>query len=313
MKSITKTLKSACQVMLKRRKIERSLRKIAREPDLSGSGQMPDHLETLLRRQMLAEVQQHHQHRNNKELITMITRHKIALATAAVVVATVVIFGIFMMTGSDQMPTLQLPTLAQLAQASEIAASEIDSLRMIGRDTERNKLQDNEQLFKNPFFSRKNFADGGYTIMGIERMCVYDKQKNTFTIRPFDRKVRLQEMGLEPDTTVISMQTKSSMMIMLKEDPENRKWVKGEARIEEVDLQGKPAYKVSVPTILGDLEVYFDKATGLLMKGYIETVQGRMGSEVVEINPELSEDLFSMEPPSGATVIDKTLNNSKGE
>ena len=233
--------------------------------------------------------------------ITMIRKYRSALSLAAGVLLIGAV-AVLMFVSPER-----LPTFVQLVEASEAAAARMESLRFIGRDSERGKIQDYELFVKNPFSHRKQYPDGSYSVTGLNKMLLYDKTSNKCAVLEFDWRARLKEMGLDPDTAATSMFTKTSMLAVLKEDARGLKVPESDIRIEETILEGKAAYKVSVSlaseTDIDSMELYCDKVSGLLMKMVANGKAGWMGGEVVELNPQLEDSLFSTEPPEGADVV----------
>ncbi len=284
-------------------RIQEMLREIGRDARLSGADRIPEELEKKLRARMAGEVNILEKRRKSQEVIPMFLRKKVTIPAAALafVVAAIVLVLAF--------GTRPMPTLAQLVEASEAAATKVNSLRFKGRDPERGRMQDNEVLVKNPFLIRKDYADGSYFIITSDKYCNYDKAKNLFTIEPLDRAALEQKFGA--DTMATSIFTQMSIMGILKREAN---LAEEDIKIEEVAFKGKQAYKVTVSCEDWDGEAIFDKASGLLVKASVAGQEGEEGSlEVVEVNPELDDSLFSLEPPPGATVTDKTKEEGSGE
>ena len=211
-----------------------------------------------------------------------------AKLSAAAAILLIVAAAVFLVVGPERMPTF-----AQLAEASEEAAARIDSLRFVGRDSERGKPLNYEAFVRNPHFLRKQYPDGSYSATDGDRTLLYDKETN---------KCAFIEAGRGIGLPVTHLFTRHVILNML-----NAEDSASEVKIEETELNAEPVYKATFSLTEGEdvlhFEVHFDKATGLLMKMDVDTEEGWMGGEVVEINPGLDDSLFSTEPPAGATVV----------
>ncbi len=252
-------------------------------------------------RSLFTELENEYQklHVNIARRITMFRRHGKGLSVAAAaVILLIAAVAIILLVGPDRMPTF-----VQLAEASELAAARVDSLHYRGRGlNQQGHIEDFESFIKNPYFIRTEYRDGSYDIMYIDRLCHYESGENVFTIAPIDLKGTMEKLGLESDLTATSSFTRGWMTYAWKN-------VKGvpeiDLEIEETIFNGTPAYKVDLSQATGpDLTVYFDKASGLLLRADQEIDAGWIHVELVEVNPKLDDSLFSSTPPEGAKVVD---------
>jgi len=247
--------------------------------------------------------------RTAKEGLTM-AQWKRKLAWACVVVFVSIGAVLFLHPGHKA-----LPTFSQLVEASEAAAANINSLRMVGRDSDGKKQRNFQIWAKSPFFIRKDCANGDYTIITYDRYCDYNKTRNTFVERAFDMKSHLALMGLEPDATLASLLTRQSMMAIMENEPDAAVMLLRPSRsiqetvVEEALFKNKPAYKVTCKLRNRDSQpyvLYFDRSSNFLFRIGIEAPGNSLFAEIVEVNPEIDDSVFSMEPPEGATVVYKT-------
>lgn len=282
-------IKSAVQERIGRRAIERMLGQIGRDPGLAGVGQIPVHIDLALRSQMQSEVHASAELKKAQEEIPMFVRNKAvkaSLIAVALLIGAVIVF--------DFASPEQTPSFAQLVEASEAVAEKIESLHFVGRDSERGQLQDFEAFVRNPHFIRKQFSDGSYAVLTADRMLFYDKEKNKFACRE----------GMPGLNMAVTQMFTKSVIVQALSAAESV----SDLKIEETELSGKPVYKVtfSAPEAddICDFEVYFDKETALLFKMSVNNEEGWVGGgEIVEVNPELHDSLFSTDPPEGATVV----------
>lgn len=275
--------------MVSQRTMEKMLREIGRHPQAYGPDPIPEDLEKKLRAQMLSEVHPPQKRSKVREVVPMFLRKKVtvSVAVAALLIGPVVLFLL--------LGTKPMPAFAELVEASEAAAAKVTTLRLIGRASQ----QDFEQLVKDPFLVRTNHPDGSYEIATADHHIRYDKATNTFHVGKGDIRAAYQEI-LGPNATATSIFTIGALMSFLKQDTMDGTDVK----IEEVAFKGKQAYKATVSWESCDREAigFFDKGSGLFLRMDVHSKEGAGSLEVVEVNPDLDDSLFSMEPPPGATV-----------
>ncbi len=228
--------------------------------------------------------------------ITMIRKYRSALSVAAAVLLIGAV-AVLMFVSPER-----LPTFVQLVEASEAAAAQVTSLHFTGRTGSGGKMRDAETYIKNPFFFRQDLADGSYVVMTTDKVCHYEKEENVFMATRLDKDdiwFGTEKIDVDSVLNATAFFTKQMWMAYIAQDPEAVK-----AEIKETVIEGKPVYKVALSIPDGeDLDLYFDKASGLLVRIVDKSDGGGVVAELVEVNPDLDDNLFSTEPPAGAKVV----------
>ena len=236
--------------------------------------------------------------------ITMLRKYgkRFSVAAAAIVLLAGAV-AVLRFVGAER-----LPTFVELVEASEAAAARVDSLHYSGTIRTGGELIKVETYIKNPFLTRSDYADGSYLVIILDKtsftMCHYVKDKNVFTKTLVPRTDLDDDVFMFPmhtETTATSWFSRQMYMSFVEQAPETLR----ETEAEELVIKGKPAYRLALSLPDKDVDVFFDKASGLLMRMVDKSDEGRIMAELVEVNPNLDDSLFSTEPPEGAKVVEQ--------
>jgi len=293
--------------MVRHGRVEHMLRRIGRNPELSGADQISEHLADALQSQLAGHPLPKTRPVTLKEVTGMLSRKKIAAAVVIVVLASIAA-ALFLHPGQKT-----LPTFTQLVEASEVAMTGVHSLYLEGEQTtgEGTPTTRMKIWVNDPIGTRMEHDDGHFWMERDSTVYDYDKKRNVFRIH--------KAMGQVLTGRPTELYVQESMLGQLQMGAQAA-GLHSDVKVEETEFRGKKVWVANLVVAEKDLTdkrtfaMYFDCATGLLMRMEVAWPnKGLTGTiDVIQVNPHIPDSLFSIEPPEGAKVVDMSEGQTGG-